>query len=56
MNLRKRVTRPLPDQALIEVTINGGPVQSYLETDAAKANAMTDALEAIGKLGVWVGP
>ncbi len=56
MKLRKRVTRPQPNEALIEFTIEGNDseVQSILITDATKANTMTDDLEAIGKLGVWV--
>lgn len=58
--LKYKVERPQAGQALISVIGPDGTVlETHLETDAAKADAMTSALEAApggSKLGVEIGP
>lgn len=56
MKLKVKITKPADDQALITTqNVQTGVERTQLEIDAAKANAMTDALTAAGKLGVWLG-
>lgn len=56
MKLKVKITKPADDQALITTqNIQTGIERTQLETDAGKANAMTAALTAAGKLGVWLG-
>ena len=58
--LKYKVTRPQAGQALIEMlNPDGSTRDSFLETNAAKADAMTNALENApggSKLGVEIGP
>lgn len=49
-----KVTKPMAGQALIAYKDGEGNEHSHLETDATKADAMTDALTAVSKLGVWL--
>lgn len=52
-----KVERPQAGQALITLLNGDGSVmQEHLETDPVKADAMTDALDSVGKLGVELGP
>ena len=56
MFFRYRVERPQAGQARIYILgPDGLIIQEHLETDAAKADAMTDAPEAEGKLGIDIG-
>ena len=46
-----KIERPAPGQARITCTTTRGAVVQ-MELDATRADALTDALEAAGKLGV----
>lgn len=52
--MKVKVTKPATDEALITWIDQDGNEKTYLETNATKANAATDALTAADKLGVWL--
>ena len=57
LDFKLNVTKPGAGQARIVVTDKNGTVtHDQTETDAAKADALTDALTGAGKLGVDIGP
>lgn len=53
---RMKVEKPVPDEALVTCEMDADETIVYNETNAAKANALTDAIVAAGLLGVWFGP
>ncbi len=50
--MKVKVEKPGPGLATITVTYESGRIQTCPVTDATKADAMTGALSAAGKLGV----
>ena len=50
------ITKPQAGQALVVLTYPNGETRTFLETDATKADALTDAIDAASMLGVDITP